>query len=333
MAVFFDYFARPATLVFGKSKRFKTSIGFVFTLIFFAAVSLAFFYSFIRMLQRKSPTSNQVDLFVYEPPLMNVQDQLFAFAITFRDQKLGSLVADYHFKIKAYNEEWVYFVNENTGQKDMNLKSTPMNIRKCQLSDYENHLDSLARGQDLIDISMLFCIPRDQDKELFNIKGRIGSVGYQYIRVEFEPCDEVGCAPEAMMKAVLATANIIFAYEDSYIDINDYDNPLKPAQGGVYDHMNYDYWREKFIELVPIEVRTDFAFIGKNERVHRGFTYQISGTMFDLPVIKSRYTFFIRLSNQKKIITREYAKFQDVLAETTDVACSHCHFDSTLFKN
>ena len=322
MNVPFDYFADPTSLNFRKNRKYKTHSGFIFTIIFIIAVVGIFIQSLVGMLKRESPTSNTTELYVDDPAPTNIKELPMSFTITPRDNRLVALIPDYHFKLKAYSEEWVYFLDPVTGLPNMVPQATPMVIDRCDISYFQGneHEQLLASAEQLIDVRALFCIPKTQSEDLFRIQGKIGTLGYRYLKVEFEVCNAPGCASASDLETILATTNVVFAYGDSYIDINNFKKPIQPSKGGDFDHLNINYWREKFIELTPIEVISDDGFLFGTSTTQRGFTVDVTQTVFDPPLTDVRFTFYIRLSNKKIVINRQYKKIQDVLAQTTGIA-------------
>jgi hypothetical protein len=325
----YDYFSSPASLNYKGGEKPKFMVGFAITTFFFVAVSGLFVYSMTGMALHSNPVSNMIELYVGDPPSISMKDEVFFFSISWIGLPLTGLGLGRHYFINADQQRLEFFTDETTGQRDVTTHSDTIYIKPCTEDDFTDKafLESAKR---VVNIDGSFCFDRQANVDSnYQLKGRLGSDDFHQIHVVFHKCR--AAVPEcpyfvsdADVNFFLSNTNVAFLYADTYVDINDYGEPLKRARAAIYDHLNLQSLHEKLIEVIPVTLETDKGLIISDVETVDTLSYTIGSTLTDtIPPTDMNpdyFKFTFRLSDKRRNYSRSYVKIQDVLAGVAGIA-------------
>jgi hypothetical protein len=320
----FDYFSVAPELRFKQHERAKSFTGFIATLITGGILLYFLIAILLQIVRKESPSSTVSELFISDPPRYHLKDFTMAFTLASESEVLQALTMGKDYIIYATKVQWKFITID--GKRSINITTDEIEIKKCDEKYFGSLLDEFKA---IANIEDLYCIPRD-NPHLY-IEGRLGAESLTQVVVGFAPCIGLpSCDPEPVVTEKLQAAMVIMYYGDTYIDLNQYDNPIKILRTGIIDIFNIDVRHEIHFSLSPYVVESDKGWLLNDKEILQGIKISEKVPLINTNTTQRGYNFLLKLSDKKIVYTRTYKKIQDGLAEimgigsTIALICSIC---------
>lgn len=296
----------------------KSWLGFVCTLILFCIVIGVLTTQLISLFARENVSVSVVEESVPTPLPTSLKSLMMAFGVMRREAPLISLTPEVDFTIDA-RLVTITFFGLNPRQLETHYDNVTM--ERCDRSYFGDRIEEIEK---LINPNDVYCIPRDVDESLMTIEGQIGSETFKFleVRVQCTTSSTPTTPGEPTPCTSFVTSNILFMYGASFMNVSNYDNPIKITPTAMHDRADRNAYHEKPIFITPREIITD-----------HGVTFSDMGSQLDLIVSEGQsiieginvlsptvFSFQIRMSANKFVIRRTYKTILDVLASVTGIA-------------
>ncbi|CAI2384122.1 unnamed protein product [Moneuplotes crassus] len=215
--------------------------------------------------------------------------------------------------VKVNQVEQVYLKNNITGIEQRDRTKTAISYEKCGGNFNSND----NQTKDNLNIANYYCLTNNS----FTVGGSYYSPQFNYFEIRMNKCQASGsvtCKDAAEIDRALTAADIKIGITNSYVDLNDYNDPIKYYIDDTF------YW-ETFSNL---RLKID-AELQKNEGSFQDSLFQLyepdSKEFFQMTKGKESlipqdnteefFTFYIRTDQVRKIIDRKVYSIGDLIGQ------------------
>ena len=314
-----DIFAKPISFVLDGEEKFRTWWGFFFSLLtLIATITLAFLFG-SEVYERKTPITTQSTTFIEKS---SVDFQEFPLFIMFSDglgnkydnlpEYLDVRVQNWHFQNNAFTH--IFEEDEETGAKHI--------VERCEMKHFQSVREKLGDEAiyDVLNTIPIFCIVfTDFDGNNLAVNP-YKAANSTFVHFTFSFCNpNLEICPDNM-DIVEAESYIQFFYIESYVDSNDYHNPIKYYINSVNQQMSQGFLKRNFIRFANNEYTADNGWMLEEKIVHNfinldSIKLEINGQAIDDMQKGEIYWITIESPQLKTSYFRNYLKIQELFAK------------------
>jgi hypothetical protein len=309
-----DYFGQNLQFKFNGKDKFKTPFGILISVIInLLCLSLLINLSF-ELLGRSNPYVNAVNLRENLSPNMTLNTEDFFFGIRIAD-KYFSVIRDP--SIVQFNPQYSLTIANETGIYSANI---PIQTTNCSEYFYMFEKYNMTADYYANDFPYAYCLNRTNFGTDMVLGGKFGSPFYGNLDLTFNKCknntkSNITCKSAEEIDEALSGAWLEIASINRYIDIYDFEKPIKQFVDSFYNVIDPKLTKVMYAYYNNVIVNTDRGFIFTEKKDESSFQ---SDYMFNdinmLNTDETVYHVYILSSFSKHIFYRQYMKLQNLLA-------------------
>ena len=317
----FDFFGVPFSFRYQAEDKYTTSLGGFFFIAFCVAVVTIMIYYFIPFFNRKNFSIVYYSMNLSSTEQIKLQDSktTFSFGLDCEVDRDGTKVED----LLKLETQYLIYKKDREGKK--NKIYNKLSTHPCNYADFYNSYNDTL---DILNLNKFHCLDKTDDV----IEGIYTDEVFSYYELSILAKEDT---EESFNKIddYLTQNDCKFSlyYSDITIDINDYEEPIKPYINGIFIQMNPtlylkmnvyfmnqyfendNYLVYVFEEGAPL-LRTLFSryeeyslYKGLNRGVRKPSSY------------KNYAKIYIRADTKKTEIKRKYQKVIEFYADSTSM--------------
>ncbi|MCQ2821110.1 MAG: hypothetical protein MJ252_27945 [archaeon] len=303
----FDIFSlTPHVFLFG-DKYFKTNLGRILSLLaIISYVVIAIVFS-VKALMRTDINVVTSIISTQDPLSIQMQPEKIYFSFGLEDPLTYSFVLDEG----IYYMTGTYFTIAIQDGKEV-WTPTPVELEPCKIekfgSKYKDLFSQRTNGR--------YCI-----KDLnHNIYGTFLDGNYGFIQLNVYPCNETDpnskCKPKEERDKLLKGTFFSLEYQDTVIDVSNFDEPSVARIGEFYDLVGYSFFREIHMFFREIQVITDKGLLLPDEKTERFVELDTMQNMLNLQPKDDGLICSLTIKAEDKVnkYERNYTKLYTLLA-------------------
>ncbi len=307
-----DFFGTKPSFNYKRHESSKSTCGVFATYGFIIFTLWAIYHVGNDIFYRNNPKAFESEQFFGNPDETNISPEIFNMAFGLQHPAT----------FEHYIDETIYRVVATWNQrKTVLVAGTPTTIPTSETLTLERctkeHFGDLEDSTKTLPLSNLFCF-RKEDKALLRLQGRFESPMYEYVTVDFYPCDPGGavtCKDSTVINAALDGAYFAAYYTDLAIDPQNYSHPEGRFLDSKFTTFGQGYYKEYSFFVRHISVKSDVGWLFSQNNKHDFISFDRVQENVDFREFDSFFRLVLRVSTMKTFWTRTYIKLQDILAE------------------
>lgn len=247
-----DFFKAPINFKLNQQNKLSTSSGSILSLAIIIFISIIIFES--DLFQKKHPKVLTSNLKTLKSEKINLISKIIAFGLQNDEGKafLDYTVYSTNFKILVKNQANNYEVEERI-----------LKIHECEEKDFNKENKKLF---DELSLKNNFCT---NNSETLEIEGYWDEASLIYLMVELNICDNITMngkckSIEEIRKFMEIYNNFNIYIQNSYIDYNDFNEPIKSFIENQYVYIDLKYRKMMEILFKKASLSTDHGLIFEN---------------------------------------------------------------------
>ena len=316
-----DFFGVPFAFKYRGEDTFTTSLGGLFFIIYILVVIVMGIYYFIPFINRKNFSIVYYSMNLSQTEAVKLKDSKQAFAVGFDCDvgKDGTKPED----ILKFNTRFYTYTKDKQGKRTK--KSVNLDTHFCNYADfYNNYNDSI----DMLNIGQLQCLDKTDDV----IQGIFTDEKFTYYELSVESKEET-VENYKRIDDYLTDSDCKFAiyYSDITIDIDDYEDPIKPLLNELFIQLDPTLFAKMNIFFLNQYFENDdllFSVFNEEEpllktsysRVEQYSLYKGLNRLEQEPRNHQYYAkTYIRADTKKTVIKRKYQKAMEFYADASSL--------------
>lgn len=299
-----DIYGMPLVFEDEGSPKRATFAGFVLSIITLAFITTMSLIFGKELYERKLPTSTVSEeylevseIFLKEYPL------IFSFVL----DDGSAIDGEKYFSFIIYE----YFTDENSEV----TYNTDLKFKSCDYRDY-NSFSQWVKDKTTSTTDNLLCIDH---KNSTSFKNPYATPNSKFLHISFLKCnsEEKTCADD--VETILKDVYIQMSFQDTYVDINDYKQPLKYYENRITNQNSLSFLKRNYIRFIRNEIKDDSGWLF--ESYSSTDFIVLKDYVIDIQPVNSEYTknniYWVTLESPiiRQKVTRSYMKVQELLAK------------------
>lgn len=312
-----DLFGQYFILEAEESRKFKTNLGALFSLLLLFIVSLLLVISGEEFLSRNKPTVSNSNTYL-DDSVIKFSELKIKFK--FFNSKTNEIITKY--------QEYLTFFNFYYNNAEKELRYNILKFKKCDNEDKESSFSSIN--------SDLFCLSYndndEEDEKDYSLKNTMFAGDSSLIGLGFSICDAKESICAKNIEEVVNYLSLVIYIEDNIINAYDYASSVKSLTRKYIKYFKSDsnngFYRTDSIYFTKDTLETDRGWLlektesissirikdYKSELTLNNFSNEISANKSYKENNNKRLLVYIGGDSTSVIIKRKYLKIQDVLA-------------------
>lgn len=312
-----DIFGGQRGLTFSGEESHKTLVGAFLTVIYLLMI-VFFMILYINdfTTRHEQPRVNSKKLITETSSHLDFKENQFFFSI-------GLLYKGVYVKPseiqKILDITITQYTTEFNAQSTLEFKPTTQKMRECTEEDFTFEGDIIIANPDKSPAIFSVCVDNKKpDNETLKIDGEFYTAGKSYVNLEIRPCEGSDCRNDLNTIIQSERLEIIFGVIEVSINPDNFEKPYKYHYNSDREFSLFNsktYVRKLFFEKTQIVSDIGLFQSEEEEKPSMGFKQEMNQ---DRDRVGSNDPYIIMnfySSNDIFEITRDYDKFQDLLAK------------------